>query len=94
MVIIGILLGARYTPDTQNFYKRWYVPNNVTLTLTGDFDKAKAIALIEKYFGEIPRGPDVEPYPPRPAVLSETQSLYYVDNFAKVPQLTAVWPSQ
>ena len=92
--VIGSLadLDAATLEDTQNFYKRWYVPNNVTLTLTGDFDKAKAIALIEKYFGEIPRGPDVEPYPPRPAVLSETQSLYYVDNFAKVPQLTAVWP--
>ncbi len=92
--VIGSLedLDAATLEDTQNFYKRWYVPNNVTLTLTGDFDKAEAKALIEKYFGEIPRGPDVEPYAPRAAILTETQSLYYVDNFAKVPQLTAVWP--
>ena len=92
--VIGSLadLDAATLEDTQNFYKRWYVPNNVTLTLTGDFDIAEAKALIEKYFGEIPRGPDVEPYAPRAATLPETKSLYYVDNFAKVPQLTAVWP--
>ncbi len=92
--VIGSLadLDAATLEDTQNFYKRWYVPNNVTLTLTGDFDVAEAKRLIEKYFGEIPRGPDVEPYSPRAAVLAQSQSLYYVDNFAKVPQLTAVWP--
>ena len=92
--VIGSLadLDAATLEDTQNFYKRWYVPNNVTLTLTGDFDVTEAKALIEKYFGEIPRGEDVEPYAPRAAVLEETKSLYYVDNFAKVPQLTAVWP--
>ena len=92
--VIGSLedLDAATLEDTQNFYKRWYVPNNVTLTLTGDFDVAEAKAMIEKYFGEIPRGQDIEPYAPRAAVLEETQSLYYVDNFAKVPQLTAVWP--
>ena len=92
--VIGSLadLDAATLEDTQNFYKRWYVPNNVTLTLTGDFDVAEAKHLIKKYFGEIPRGPDVEPYAPRAATLTETTSLYYVDNFAKLPQLTAVWP--
>ena len=93
--VIGSLadLDAATLEDVQNFYKRWYVPNNVTLTLTGDFNKAEAKKFIEKYFGEIARGPDVEPYTPRSAVLENRQSLFYVDNFAKVPQLTAVWPA-
>jgi zinc protease len=93
--VIGSLedLDAATLEDTRAFYERWYVPNNVTLSLTGDFDIAEAKLLIEKYFGEIPRGEAVEPYPPRAGSLPESKSLYYVDNFAKLPQLTAVWPT-
>ena len=92
--VIGSLadLDAATLADVQAFYKKWYVPNNVTLSLTGDFDMAEAKALIEKYFGEIPRGEDVAAYPPRAGVLAESQSLYYEDNFATLPQLTMVWP--
>ena len=61
--VIGSLedLEAATLEDVKTFYKRWYVPNNVTLTLSGHFDVDEAKALIEKYFGEIPRGPDVGP---------------------------------
>jgi zinc protease len=38
------------------FYNRWYVPNNVTLTIAGDFDVKQTKAWVEKYFGEIKRG--------------------------------------
>ncbi len=92
--VIGSLadLDAATLADVQAFYKKWYVPNNVTLSLTGDFDITEAKALIQKYFGEIPRGEAVAAYPPRAGVLAESQSLYYEDNFATLPQLTAVWP--
>ena len=93
--VIGSLadLDAATLEDTRAFYKRWYVPNNVTLSLTGDFDVSEAKALIEKYFGDIPRGDAIQAYAPRAGELSETQSLYYEDNFAKLPQVTAVWPT-
>lgn len=93
--IIGSLedLEAATLEDVKTFYRRWYVPNNVTLTLTGDFDAAEAKALIEKYFGEIPRGPEVKSQTPRSGVLSENISLYHEDNFATVPRLTLVWPT-
>jgi zinc protease len=93
--VIGSLadLDAATLEDVQNFYKRWYVPNNVTVTITGDFDVAEAKTLVEKYFGEIPRGEAVEEMAARPGVLTESKSLYHEDNFATVPQLTMVWPS-
>ena len=93
--IIGSLedLEAATLEDVKTFYRRWYVPNNVTLTLTGDFDATEAKALIKKYFGEIPRGPEVESQTPRAGVLSENISLYHEDNFATVPRLTLVWPT-
>ncbi len=93
--VIGSLadLDAATLDDVKTFYRRWYVPNNVTLTLAGDFDVAEAKALIEKYFAEIPRGEQVVEGEPRPGVLTEIKSLYHEDNFAKVPQLTMVWPT-
>ncbi|MBT8472406.1 MAG: insulinase family protein, partial [Marinicaulis sp.] len=93
--VIGSLadLDAATLQDVKDFYRRWYVPNNVTVTITGDFDTHEAKRLVEKYFGEIPRGPEVQRREPRPGVLDESKSLYHEDNFATVPQLTMIWPS-
>jgi len=79
--------------DVKDFYNRWYVPNNVTLTLAGDFDKSQARAWVEKYFNEIKRGEDIPKMEKQAVVLSETKNLYYEDNFARLPQLTLTWPS-
>jgi len=93
--IIGSLddLEAATLKDVKTFYRRWYVPNNVTLTLSGDFDVDEAKSLIEKYFGEIPRGPDIDARETRAGAVSENLSLYHEDNFATVPRLTMVWPT-
>ena len=93
--VIGSLadLDAASLEDTKDFYKRWYAPNNVTVTLAGDFDMEEAKRLMRKYFEDIPAGPEIEKYSPRPSTLAETKSLYYEDNFATVPQLTIVWPT-
>ena len=93
--VIGSLadLDAATLQDVKDFYKKWYVPNNVTVTLSGDFDKVEAKAMVEKYFGEIPRGPDIAPYEARPGTLSESINLYHEDNFATVPQLSLTWPT-
>lgn len=93
--VIGSLadLDAASLKDTKDFYKRWYAPNNVTVTLSGDFDKAEAKRLMKKYFEEIPAGDQIEKLQPRPSDLSQNTSLYYEDNFATVPQLTIIWPT-
>ena len=54
-------LNAAKTEDVKAFFDLYYVPNNATLTLVGDFDPAEARQLIEQYFGGIPRGKDVPP---------------------------------
>ena len=78
--------------DVKDFYNRWYVPNNVTLTISGDFDVAQAKVWVNKYFSEIKRGEDIPKTEKQPVVLTETKKLYYEDNFAKAPQLTLTWP--
>jgi len=45
--------------DVKDFFKQYYRPNNASLTIAGDFDKAQAKQLVEKYFGPLKRGPDV-----------------------------------
>lgn len=45
--------------DVREFFKTYYTPNNATMAIVGDFDKANVKALVEKYFGSIPQGPPV-----------------------------------
>jgi predicted Zn-dependent peptidase len=47
--------------DLIDFHNRYYVPNNAVAIYVGDFDPAAIIAMAEKYFGRIPKGPDLEP---------------------------------
>ncbi|MFV8373675.1 M16 family metallopeptidase [Flavobacterium sp. LB2P74] len=79
--------------DVKSFYNRWYVPNNVTLTIAGDFDVKQTKAWVEKYFGEIKRGEAIPKMEKQSVTLTATKKLYYEDNFAKLPQLTLTWPS-
>lgn len=43
------------------FYDAFYWPNNATVSIIGDLDPARALSLIQKHYGEIPRSP--EPIP-------------------------------
>ena len=79
--------------DVKEFFRRWYVPNNVTLTVAGDFDPVQAKKWVEKYFSEIKRGKDVNPLPKKSGVIRKTVKLYHEDNFARLPQLTRSYPT-
>ena len=79
--------------DVKEFYNRWYVPNNVTLTIAGDFDTAETKKWIDKYFSEIPRGEEITLLEKNIPTLQKTKNLYYEDNFARLPQLTMTWPA-
>lgn len=41
------------------FYKRYYAPNNAVLIVEGDVEVADIKPMAEKYYGAIPRGPDI-----------------------------------
>lgn len=47
--------------DVKTWFRDNYGPNNVVLVLAGDIDAATARPKVEKWFGDIPRGPDVKP---------------------------------
>lgn len=52
-------LDAATLEEFKAFHKKFYVPNNATLVVAGDFDTAKAKEYIETYFGRIPRGAEI-----------------------------------
>ena len=45
--------------NIKNYFKKWYVPNNVAICMSGDFDPDEVIATIKKYFGNWQPGEDV-----------------------------------
>lgn len=45
--------------NIKNFFKQWYVPNNMAICLSGDFDPDEMIATINKYFGGMKANPDL-----------------------------------
>ena len=54
-------LEAASIEDVRDFFKTYYVPNNATLVLVGDFDTKEAGALVQQYLGRIPKS--VKPVP-------------------------------
>lgn len=79
--------------DLKNFFLRWYGPNNATLTIGGDVKTKDIVKLAEKYFGSIPRGPEVTPTKLAPVQLEKNRYASYTDNYARVPQLRITYPT-
>jgi len=71
--------------DLKNFFLRWYGPNNATLTIGGDIQKAEVLKMVQKYFGSIPRGPEVNNMKAIRPVVDRSRFAHYVDNYAKFP---------
>jgi predicted Zn-dependent peptidase len=44
--------------EAEAFYKKYYVPSNITIAIAGDVNPADAKKMAEKYFGRIPKGPE------------------------------------
>ncbi len=79
--------------DVKQFHAAWYVPNNATLVIAGDFDPVEIKKMVERYFAEIPSGNQVEDMKPVPVTLQGTKKLYHEDNFATTGQFTMAWPT-
>jgi len=86
-------LDAATLDDLKSFFLRWYGPNNATLTIGGYVDEAEVMELAVKYFGEIPRGPEVENDEKQPAVLDADRYISYVDRNIRFPGLFISYPT-
>jgi predicted Zn-dependent peptidase len=87
--VIGSLdhLNAAKDEEFLEFYKTFYVPENAVLSVAGDLDIEDTKKLIDKYFGDIPKGNhDI----PRPSVVEPAQEEEIRDVVFDNIQLPAV----
>ena len=52
-------LDAASVDDVRAFHNTYYVPNNATIALVGDFDTGQAKELVNRYLGPVPKGAPV-----------------------------------
>jgi len=85
-------LTAASLEDVKDFFRHYYVPNNASLVVSGDFDPAEARRLVEKYFGPIPKGGAItRPNPPQPVLEREIREQ--IEDRVQLPRLYMVWHS-
>ena len=76
--------------DVREFFRQYYTPNNATLAIAGDFDKATIKALVEKYFGSIPKGPEVPKIAATtPPITSERRTV--ITDQVELPRVYMGW---
>jgi len=78
--------------DLKEFFSRWYGPNNAVLTIGGDIDETQTLAWVNKYFGDLKAGPQVDNLPKDLTSLSEDRYYSFSDNVS-LPLLYISFPT-
>jgi zinc protease len=79
--------------DVKNFFRTYYCPNNATLVVGGNFNVPRTKDLIEKYFGNIPKGIAVPEVKTTRQNLSETKEIILEDN-VQLPRIYLAWHTE
>jgi zinc protease len=91
--VIGSMadLSAATLKDLKRFFLEYYQPGNAALCLAGDFDPAKAKALIAKYFGPLATGKT--PTRPKPAATAPHDVRLTQGDRVSLPRIYWAWPT-
>ena len=76
--------------DVKRFFTQYYAPNNASLAIVGDFDKAQTKALVTRYFGSLKRGPQVPPIRATTPPITEERRKVVTDR-VELPRLYLAW---
>jgi zinc protease len=90
--VIGYMpdLTAATYQDVVDFFKKYYVPNNASLSIAGDIDTAATREKVAKWFGDIKPGSFVPPLAPPAAYLTEVKQRTLPDK-VQLPRLYLAW---
>lgn len=84
-------LDAATLEEFQAFNKKYYVPNNGTLIIAGDFDTEKTKKMIQEYFGPIPKGEVFEKNFPKEKPITEQFKATAYDANIQIPAIVACY---
>ena len=76
--------------NIKNYYREWYVPNNVAICMSGDFDPDQTIKIIDQYFGNWKPNPDLKKMsfePEAPITEPIVKEVYGLES----PSVTLAW---
>ncbi|PYP02031.1 MAG: peptidase M16, partial [Gemmatimonadetes bacterium] len=90
--VIGSMadLQAASLEDVRQFFQKYYTPTNATLAIAGDITARDARQLVERYFGDIPRGPAVTRTPPPPVQVAGVVGAVLEDR-VQLPRVYDAW---
>jgi predicted Zn-dependent peptidase len=78
-------LDAATLDEFLAFNKKFYVPNNAVLVVAGDIDISSTKKMVEDYFGDIPRGAEINRYYEKDDPITETISATAYDSNIQIP---------
>ena len=80
-------LDAATLNEFMAFNKKYYIPNNATLTVAGDINVAQTKKWIEEYFGPIPKGTNIQRDFPRESPITKTIKAEAFDPNIQIPAI-------
>ena len=91
--VIGSMtdLSAASLEDVKQFFRIYYAPNNATMVISGDFNRDSALTWVNRYFGAIPRGPQLPARPVVPAVTIARDTFLVLEDRVTLPRVYHTW---
>ena len=80
-------LDAATLEEFMAFNKKYYIPNNATLTVAGDIDIPQTKKWIRDYFGPIPKGPEIQRNFPKESPITQTIEAEAFDPNIQIPAI-------
>jgi zinc protease len=93
--VIGSMadLSAATLDDVKAFFRTYYAPNNASMVISGSFDPDSAKAWVQRYFGDIPRGPAMPARPSPAPVTLPADTFMVLEDKVQLPRLYEAWHS-
>jgi zinc protease len=90
--VIGSMedLSAASLEDVKHFFETYYIPNNASMVIAGDFDTKKTKEWVMKYFGDIPASQEIAPLSAAmPSLSAEKRDM--MEDRVQLPRLYLAW---
>jgi len=86
-------LKAAHVDDVRAFFQTFYHPRNASLALAGDVDVDEALALAERYFGNLASGVEPPPVSAPPLMPRTRETRLLLEDRVELPRLYVAWHS-